>query len=258
MPRFLRNSRLLGQMLLLSFCLYGAVHGQDALPVEAAPEGVQVPKPKDPMLIYLKRHLNVQRGLIKRTCNLDEVDINNLDSIGEDWIKLELVKVAPKQDGMINQGVALFFGGAPRPIAANDPSKIRKIQSLLDEKLTAGLSPEQRGLVLEAIEDSEKFECEANAQVLVSQMDKMFVLTADQRESLEPKIASWVKGKSLYMQYYTQQNNYLPDIPESILENTLTLEQCKRFKAIRKIAVDRLSIDLQMFQHQQPLAEQDY
>ena len=257
LPRFLRNSLLLGQMLLLSFCLYGSVHGQDALPEEAALEGVQVQKPKDPILIYLKRHLNVRRGLIKRTYELSEVDIKNLDAIGEDWIKLELDK-GPKQDGIINQGVALFFGRAPRPIAANDPSKIRKIQSLLDEKLTAGLSPEQRGLVLEAIEDSEKFECEANAQVLVSQIDKMFVLTADQRESLEPKIASWLKGKFLYMQYYTQQNNYLPDIPESIFENTLTLEQRKRFKAIRKIAMDRLSIDLQMFQHQPPLAEQDY
>ena len=257
LPRFLPNSRLLGQMLLLSFCLYGSVHGQDALPEEAVPEGVQVQKPKDPILIYLKRHLNVRRGLVKRTCELNEVDINNLDAIGEDWIKLELDKGAAKQDGIVNQGVALFFGGAPRPIAANDPTRIRKIQSLLDKKLMEGLSPEQRGLVLEAIEDSEKFECEANAQVLVSQMDKMFSLTVDQRESLEPKIASWLTGKSLYMQYYTQQN-YLPDIPASIVEKVFTAEQRKRFKAIQKVSVDRLSTELQTLQHQPPLDEQDY
>jgi len=242
--------------LLLTFSLYGSLHGQDEFPALVL-EAPQVQKPNDPILIYLKRHLNVRRGLIKRTCELSEADIKNLDSIGEDWIKKELVKASPKQDGILNQGVAMFFGGAPGQNPANDPNKIRKSQSQLDKKLTEGLSPEQRGHVLEAIEDSEKFECEANAQILVSQMDRMFVLTADQRDSLEPKIASWLKGKFLYMQYYTQQN-FLPDIPASIVENVLTSEQRKRFKAIQKVSVDRLSIELQMFQHQPPLAEQDY
>ncbi len=248
-PRFV-------QMLFLFLCVYGSVNGQDEFLVEA-PEGVQVQRPKDPILFYLKRHLNVRRGLIKRTCELSEADIKNLDSFGEDWIKKELDKEAPKQDGVLNQGLALVFGGAPQPNGANESNKIMKIQSQLDKKLTEVLSPEQRGQFLEAIENSEKYECEANAQVLVSQMDKMFVLTEEQRESLEPKIATWLKGKSLYMQYYTQQK-YLPNMPASIVEKVLTSEQLKRFNGMQKVERDRLSIDLQMFQHQPQLAEQDY
>jgi len=255
-PCWLRSTLLSGQLLLLSFCLYGSANGQDEF-LQEVPEGQQVQKPNDPILYYLKRHLNVRRGLIKRTCELSEADIKNLDSIGEDWIKKELAKGAPKLDGMLNQGFKMVFGGPPGQNVANDPNKIRKMQSQLDNKITEVLSPEQRGQVLEAIENFEKFECEANAQVLVSQMDKLFVLTEEQRESLEPKIATWLKGKSLYMQYYTQQN-YLPDFPASIVENVLTLEQRKRFKAIQKVSTDRLTIELQMFQHQPQLAEQDY
>jgi len=244
-------------MLLLSSCFDSSVHGQDVLPLQA-PEGMKVQQPKDPALMYLKRHLNLRRGLIKRVCQLSEIDVKNLDSVGEDWIKLELPKGAAKQDGILKQGLPLFFRGAPGQIAGNDPVKIRKIQSLLDKKLTDDLSQEQREQVQTAIEESERFECEANAQVLVSLMDKRFILTADQRESLELKIASWLKGKSLYMEHYTLQNNYLPDIPASVVENVLTSDQRMRFKAINKITFDRLGTELQMLQHQQPLAEQDY
>ena len=255
-PCWRQSAPLSVQILFLFLCIFGSANGQDEILVET-PEGVQVQKPKDPTLFYLKRHLNVRRGLIKRTCELSETDIKNLDSIGEDWIKKELDKEAPKLDGVLNQGIALVFGGAPQPNGANDPNKIRKIQSQLDKKLTEVLSPKQRGQVLEAIEDSETYDREANAQVLVSQMDRIFVLTEEQRESLEPKIAAWLKGKSLYMQYYTQQN-YLPDMPASIVEKILTSEQRKRFNGTQKVSMDRLSIDLQMFQHQPQLNEVDY
>ncbi len=149
-------------------------------------------------------------------------------------------------------------GGARRLIAGNDPDKIREIQGLLDKKLTDGLNEEQRVQIHAAIEESDKFECEANAQALVSVMDKLLVLTAHHRELLEPKIASWLNGKSLYMQQYTQRNNFLPDFPVSIIENVLTLDQRKRFNAINKNTYDRLSIELQTIQHQPQLAEQDY
>lgn len=97
-------------MLILFLCFYGSVNGQDEFG-EEVPLGAQVQKPKDPILFYLKRHLNVRRGLIKRTCELSETDIKNLDSIGEDSIKKELGKEAPKLDGVLNQGIALVFGG---------------------------------------------------------------------------------------------------------------------------------------------------
>lgn len=256
LPCWRQRAPMFVQMLLLFLCVYGSVKGQDEFG-EEVPLGAQVQKPKDPILFFLKRHLNVRRGLIKRTCELSEADIKNLDSIGQDWIKKEIDKEAPKLDGVLNQGLALVFGGAPQPNGANDPNKIRKMQIQLDKKLSEALSPKQRGQFLEAIEESEKYECEANAQVLVSQMDKIFVLTEEQRESLEPKIAAWLKGKSLYMQYYTQQK-YLPNMPVSIVEKVLTSEQLKRFNGIQKVERDRLSIDLQMFQHQPQLAEQDY
>ncbi len=89
-----RNLFLFGLMLFLSSFFDSSVQGQDQLRVKL-PEGVKVQPPEEPVLMYLKRHLNVRRGLIKRTCELSEVDVKNLDSIGENWIKRELAKGAP-------------------------------------------------------------------------------------------------------------------------------------------------------------------
>lgn len=86
------SPRLLAHLLLLSICFCDVVNGQNELPA-AAEVGIQVHKPKDPILLYMKRYLNVRRGLIKRTCELGEVELKNLDSIGEDWLKQEFASL---------------------------------------------------------------------------------------------------------------------------------------------------------------------
>ena len=244
------------RFVLTLFLFAHFVYGQDDL-FEAAPAAVQVPRANDPVLVYAKRYLNVRRGLIKRTCELNEDEKKNLDSIEEVWFNKELAKGAQK-GGIVENGVAMLLGRPARVDVNDAPGKVKRLQSLLDKKLFELLSIEHRTQVQAAIEEMERFECEASAQVLVSKMDEMFVLSAEQRDLLEPKLATWLKGKSLYMQFYMQNRSYLPNIPVDIVQKVLTSEQRKLFDATRKADQDYLTYQIQMFRHQPQLGDHDY
>ena len=250
------QSRNFLRFVLTLFLFANFVYGQDDV-FEAAPVAVQAPRANDPVLVYAKRYLNVRRGLIKRTCELNEDEKKNLDSIEEVWFNQELAKGAQK-GGIVENGVAMLLGRPARVDVNDAPGKVKRLQSLLDKKLFDFLSIEHRTQVQAAIEEMERFECEANAQVLVSKMDEMFVLSAEQRDLLEPKLATWLKGKSLHMHLYMQNRNYLPNIPVDIVQKVLTSEQRKLFAATRKADQDYLTYQIQMFQHQPQLGDHDY
>jgi hypothetical protein len=232
-------------------------NGQDNLDVAAL--DVQPPQAKDPVLVFSKRYLNVRRGLIKRSCQLTEDEIKGLDAVEDDWIGRELAKGNPKQGDILQNGVAMFLGRPAGRVDVNDvASKVKRLQSLLDKKLFEPLSEQHRKQVQEAIEDMERFEREAISQVLVTKMDEILVLTAEQCDALEPKLANWLTGKSLYIEFYTQQRNYLPKIPASVVKDVLSREQQKLFDATPKHDCDYLTYVIQMFQHQPPQVDRDY
>ena len=251
------QSRNFLRLVLMLFLFSNFVYGQDDL-FEAAPAAIQAAQANDPVLVYAKRYLNVRRGLIKRTCELNEDEKKNLDSVGEVWINQELAKGAQK-GGIVENGAAMLLGRPARVDVNDAPGKVKRLQSLLDKKLFELLSIEHRTQVQAEIEEMEQFECEANAQVLVSKMDEMFVLSAEQRDLIEPKLATWLKGKSLYMQFYMQNRNYLPNIPIDIVQKVLTPEQRKNFfEATNRIDYDYLTYQIQVFQHQPQLGNHDY
>lgn len=244
-------------LVLILFLVPQPSYGQEN-PVVAAPD-VQPPPPKDPILIFSKRYLNVRRGVIKRTCQLSQDEIKGLDAVGDDWIGLELAKGIPKQGGVLQNGIAMFLGRQAGRVDVNDvATKVKRLQSSLDKKLLEPLSEQHCKQAQEAIEDMERFEREATSQVLISRMNEIFVLSAEQCEALEPKLANWLKGKSLYIEHYTQQRNYLPNIPASVVKDVLSQEQRKLFDATPKHDFDYLTCVIQMFQHQPPQGDRDY
>lgn len=211
--------------------------------------------PFDPVVEYLWRYATCERGLIKRVCQPTEQQLAELKAIDKAWLKREIAAVRGKPDANLLEGVGRFLGNlvVPRPANRIDmdlsPRIVATVSKRIDETFLKALDePRQKQLQTEKTQ-REKFDRDATADWLLVALDDNLALTAEQRKALRPKLIDWVEKGSVDIQPAWYGGNYLPKIPEPIVEQALTPAQMTAFRAVQKVSVDRLRNELQMMQH---------
>jgi hypothetical protein len=218
--------------------------------VENAP-AIAVAKKQSVGHRYVKRHLDVQRQLIRRTCKLSDEEIKSLDAIGADVIDEGLARPGKQNAGGWLRG--LFQPAEGVRIRAEgvdlDVNAIKKTIEKVDKLLASALSEDNREIYKGEVAVSRLFRCEANALFIIALLDNRLVLTLEQEAQLKAPIAKWFETVDLSLMYYNQAQGPVPEIAERVLADVLTKEQREAYKQLQKYNFDRLTYELQMMQH---------
>jgi len=203
----------------------------------------------DPLFIVLSRHAHAEAGLARRACNLSHEQLVALKQLDAQWIRDQLAK-KELGGGNVNilRGIGRFLGGgviAEPPIQPQSASH-KRVTKLMDEHIQAILNEEQRQTFNTEREARDAFYREATAEVLVAVYDKHVLVKKEQREQLVADIAQWATSKSLYWQFYFQNDAYVPNVPNSLLAKTLDEKQLKSLKGLNPYSYDMDEVQMQM------------
>lgn len=250
MPQRLRF--LLLPVLIVS--LAGLLQGQEADQAEAkeaeledlfgevAMEFVQ----DDPQMQLISQYIQTECGLVRRACNLSDEQIAGLEQMNTTWVRDELKKPAKANAPGVLKGIGRFLGGQVmgQVVEQNAMADVTRLRAAVDRKLSEALNEEQMASYNSEKDARLAFRDEAMAGVLLSSLDSQIYLKKDQRRELIPDVAKWVSGKSLYWQFYFQNESYIPAIPDNILRKVLDGKQVQSLQGLNSYVYEMDEINL--------------
>jgi hypothetical protein len=270
-------------MLCLSATLSGGmVIAQDAVPVEQVVVAEQAEQPAaqaeeevareviveapdvlmgenalevalDPQLLLLQRYARTQCALLRRVCDLQPEQERHLAVVSQPaWLRDEIKEATDSPVKRAAAGIARFLGGRVPANRRNQPHEISlQVRQAIDAHIASQLTEQQAAMFKEECQSRDAFRREAQAQTLVTVLDRRLYLTEAQRQALLPLIAESLK-QELYWQFYFQNDHYLPSIPRSVFTKVLDDEQVDALAGLNTHNYELHQIEVQLI-GQQPL-----
>ncbi len=174
--------------------------------------------------------------------------------MNDKWIAEVLLATQEIAPNALAEGIARFLGG--RAAAnnalrrADDPSLVKSACARIDKEIAQILPPDVAKTYSVELTKQRKFANDAAAYVLVDLLADITYLSETQAEELHPLISQWLEGKSLYLPFYQQNDQYVPDIPTSILSRVLTKKQVTMLDGLNRYNYDAYTYESQILQHE--------
>jgi|GEM_PF-4253133 len=174
-----------------------------------------------------KQFVQAELRLVHDVCKLKRSQFDSIKTAADLAGRACALEAAQYQAGMENG-----FGGRqadhPNPYVLVEDTLIAAVQKTLPEKLAEEYEQE--------IEARRSFEKVADAEKIISCLDKDLALSPDQRAAMVKPIAdAWkYKWKSNLQVMEHNGNQYLPNIPKTAIKKLLTEEQRTRFATMSR------------------------
>jgi hypothetical protein len=155
---------------------------------------------------------------------LSAFDVAKLDDI-----RIQQRKVAPGVD---------FLGGQvriPSAPTAIDPLKMRQIERAFEKEVAAVLTPKQHVVYVKEKKLRDEFGIETAVRGVLIILDRKLGLSREQRAAIYSSLIQWGGITSFDITPYESNHQYLPPIPDSVLDEHLSESQRTVLKSTARI-----------------------
>jgi hypothetical protein len=211
-------------------------------------EDIGVAPAEEPVFAIAAQYIRTECGLARRACKLTPEQLAGLKKLEDrKWLKQELAKPAKPGEMKILQGIGRFLGGGI-PVAGEDngAAAAKRVRKAVDEQIASIVGAEQMEFLSKEKAARSAFRDEALARVLVAALDKEVYANEQQRQDLVRATSKWTKGKNLYWQFYFQNQNYIPSIPNNILREALSKKQTDALEGLNAYNYEMDNIQFQL------------
>jgi hypothetical protein len=176
---------------------------------------------------------NAELYFADRVCQLTPEQRRAVKAAGDACVKSIGRRLHNGQQG--NLFIALF--GTNRP-----PNPYRLLDKGLSKAFKAQLSPEQWQQYRAECDKRTTYRKAATVAVLVARLDEAVFLNDEQREQVTAALtAQWQESWYLSLEFWEQNEQYFPVVPEPTIAPLLTREQRVLWQQLQKISADDLA-----------------
>lgn len=202
---------------------------------ELAAPGFAVPAPNANIVDQLRPLMNVELGFVKRVCKPTEEQKRAIAAAAEKCLEGMGDMAGGRNAGMVQgfQGRLVVARDANgRPLSDNPWSRIR---GDLAEAIRPLLSEQQLADYTAELEKRAQFRREAAVGITVALLDRHLALTVQQQEALTARLLEkWPDAENLAIETYMHNPQYVPPVPEAIVQRELDDAQKRVWKSLRK------------------------
>lgn len=224
--------RWLTSLLILATLIVHPVRAQEVMVVEAlgGPDGANAD-----IVEQLRPLVNVELGFIKRVCDPTDEQKQKIAAAVEESLEAmsDIVGAPQGPFGRVGGRVVMARAANGQELKENPSTRIRRdlaetIRPLLSEQQFADYETE--------LEKRDQFRREAAVSMAVELLDRHLALTDDQRLRItERLLEKWQGAENLSMQTYVNNPQYVPPVPEVVVQPELDDAQMRAWKSLNKV-----------------------
>lgn len=232
-------------VLMLAACFPAACFAQDEEPLDevevVVEEVVEVQDFVAParnalnIVDQLRPLMNVELGFVKRVCKPTEQQKKEIAAAAEKCLQ-GMIDMAGGRNAAVMGGfqgrlvVAMDANG--QPLSDNPWSRVRRD---LAEAIRPLLSEQQLADYTAELEKRERFRREAAVGITLELLDRHLALTGEQREVLSERLLEkWPEAENLAIETYLNNPQYVPPVPEVVVQRVLDDAQKRVWKSLSK------------------------
>lgn len=211
---------------------------EEEVVMEVAAAGfAPAPNPAD-IIDQLRPLMNIELGFLKRVCDPTDEQKRKIAAAAEECLQGMNDIVGAKRNNPFGGDLG-GGGGAVVVMAANgqqlNENPFTRIRRDLREAVRPLLSEQQFEEYVTEAEKRERFQREAVVGITIELIDRHLVLSDDQRAKvMERLLENWQGAENLAIETYVHNPQYVPPVPEALVQRELNDAQLRVWKSLSK------------------------